>query len=74
MDKSERSKAAGAAGIAALISKARKLHAQSEAMIKQAQEECKHANTTSYEIISEMAYDDDSISYTCVDCGKRWIE
>lgn len=67
MDKSERSKAAGAAGIAALISKARKLHAQSEAMIKQAQAECKHP-----QLCFEKA--DNLVMYGCPACGKRWIE
>ena len=69
MDKSQRSKAAGAAGIAALISKARQLHAQSEAMIKQAQAECKHPGSG-----MEVAHDYYTGFFRCDHCGKRWLE
>lgn len=68
MDKSERSKAAGAAGIAALISKARQLHAQSEAMIKQAQAECKHPEVSK----DRTRRFGDTVLHACPTCGKRW--
>lgn len=70
MDKSQRSKAAGAAGIAALISKARQLHAQSEAMIKQAQAECKHQEVSK----DRRCRFDETALHTCLACGKRWVE
>lgn len=71
---------ATAAGVAALINKAQRLHRQSAALIKQAQDECKHPNLNSNPYHKELAtyYDPSHTPYNthhwCPDCGKRWVE
>ena len=64
---------ATAAGVAALINKAQRLRRQSAVLIKQAQDECKHPNVTSYRLHSEFSDDHADIeSFNCGTCGKRW--
>lgn len=61
---------ATAVGVAALINKAQKLHKQSDALIKQAQSECKHPDVEEWRRKPE----DTSALKVCMVCGKRWVE